>query len=160
MWPTLFRIDERGIATPDVADGCDWVLRGEGQAVRLWDGRPVEVADGRLLVHHPLPDAALAEATAKYRLPDGRLALRSGWYELIGPSVCGNHDASPDHRLVYHLGSPVQVWPEYFDIRLHCCSHQRALGVLWIHRTDGRRAQITRRDFGYAWPPERKGPSA
>jgi hypothetical protein len=40
----------------------------------------------------------------------------------------------------------------FFIIRLWIACEMGARGLLWIH-DDGRVAQITRHDFGYAWPP-------
>ena len=48
--PSLFKRDYEGnrLVYPEVVEGCEWVLAGEGVASRKWDGTACLVQDGKL----------------------------------------------------------------------------------------------------------------
>ena len=48
--PSVFVRDPRGRrkVTPEVTEGCEWVLAGEGMATRKWDGTACAIIGGRL----------------------------------------------------------------------------------------------------------------
>ncbi|HSX00040.1 MAG TPA: DUF5565 family protein [Patescibacteria group bacterium] len=133
--PTLFKRDfrqPRHPITPEYNDGIDWVVQGEGEATRKYDGVCTLVRDHKLYKRHEVrpgkvapPDfeqVALDEETGKaygwvqvgWGAEDkyfreaisggdpGQVHMPRGTYELVGPKVQGNPENRPNHMLVKH----------------------------------------------------------
>lgn len=131
--PTLFQRDEddRRYVTPEVTPGCEWVLAGEGQATRKFDGTCVmldeegrwwarrEVKAGKQAPEHyvpvqldettgktvgwePIEQSAFAKWHAEALAHDAPADGVAGTFELIGPKINGNPEKSLGHRLVEH----------------------------------------------------------
>ncbi len=175
--PTLFVRDaaNKSRVTAEVAEGCEWVIAGEGVATKKWDGTACLVVAGQLFkrmdwdaqkgpaplawVHHDY-DPNQRSGHGWYPVGDGpedwmhRLAplggLADGTYELCGPKIGRNPEHLDDYRLLLH-GDVVLDAPRTYDALDAYLSHLDAEGIVW-HHPDGRMAKIKRRDFGHRWP--------
>lgn len=171
--PTLFeRNDEdRRYVTELVTPGCEWVLRGEGQATRKYDGTCILVDDsGQAWARRevkagatPPPNFALVEhdATtgkdfgwepadqsgfAKFIAEAMHDGLDGGTYELIGPKIQGNPEGAPAHQLVRHEHAEHVDVPLTFSGLRDWLQRSTFEGIVW-HHPDGRMAKLKRRDF-------------
>lgn len=131
--PTLFvrSEEDRRYVTSDVTPGCEWVLAGEGQATRKFDGTCVmldengawwarrEVKPGKQRPNHfvsvnfdettgktigwePIAQSAFAKWHAEALENCGPGDGVTGTFELIGPKVNGNPERCEEHLLVEH----------------------------------------------------------
>lgn len=130
--PTLFLRDpdDRRHVTNTVADGCQWVLDGDGVATRKFDGIAVLLgADGTLMVRRqvkagkPYPDgfhaSEIDEATGIavgwepaqqsgfFKFVEEAVGKwgadpAAGTYELVGPKINGNPERYDGHELIPH----------------------------------------------------------
>lgn len=129
--PTLFVRDpeNRQHVLDEVTPGCEWVLAGEGEATRKWDGTctmldqsgewwarrevkpgktplprfvPVEVdhTTGKTVGWEPMSQSSFAKFHAE-ALAIGGVGT-AGTYELIGPKINGNPDRYEHHVLMPH----------------------------------------------------------
>ncbi|WP_441250748.1 hypothetical protein [Kitasatospora sp. McL0602] len=178
--PTLFVRDpeDRSRVLPVVNPACAWVAEGEGVPTRKYDGTCVRLdEDGRWWARREVkpgkqpPPGFLAverdEVTGKTvgwepveqsSFAKFHAEALAGWaggpggYELIGPKVNGNPDASATHQLVRHgwaspaVGEDVATAPRDFD-GLREWLTDRAYEGLVFHHPDGRMAKIKARDF-------------
>lgn len=146
--PTVFQRepDDRWKVIDKVTPGCEWVLAGEGQATRKYDGvcvmldsegmwfRRREIKKGK-----PIPDdfveADYDEVTGKRQGwvpmdPQGYLhpfldALEvngdhewtPGTYELVGPKVNGNPEKLERHDLRMHRLAERAFLPDLLDYK-------------------------------------------
>lgn len=129
--PTLFKRnpDDRRHVLPEVNDGCEWVIGGEGKATRKWDGtccllddnglwwarrevKPgktpppnfvpltTDEATGKTVGWEPVSQSSFAKFHAEAVVNVGPTA--PGTYELLGPKVNGNPDDFEAHVLMPH----------------------------------------------------------
>lgn len=131
--PTLFARDPENMATvlPEIADGCGWVLAGEGEPTRKYDGtcckfeqgqwwarrevkagqdppREYEVADrdtttGKTVGWVPMASSSFAQWHADGASHLHELLIDGATYELCGPKVNGNPEHFDHHVLVRHF---------------------------------------------------------
>lgn len=173
--PTVFQRDpnDRRHLLPEVVEGCEWVLAGEGIATRKYDGTCVmydgkrwwarrEVRSGRLIPSNfqeveydentgktvgwePIEASGYAKwhAEALKR----HLGNRSpGTYELCGPKVQGNPERFDGHILIAHsLADVVRAPRDFAGLREYLLTGSYE-GIVW-HHSDGRMAKLKRRDF-------------
>lgn len=129
--PTLFvrNPDDRAHVLPEVTPGCEWVLAGEGQPTRKWDGtctmlsgtgvwwarREVkphkapplnyvqeehDEATGKSVGWEPMSQSSFAKIHAE-AVTNSRVST-PGTYELLGPKINGNPDGFEAHVLMPH----------------------------------------------------------
>lgn len=181
--PTYFERDwngDRSRVVNQVYAGCEWVAAGEGVATRKIDGTCCMVRGNQLYKRRELkpgqqqpPDFELVghdDETGKSvgwvpvgAGPDDRYHREAwtgcdnwpdGTYELIGPKVQGNPEASQFHLLIRHGGGPagpVGEVPRDFDGLRDWLAGQNIEGLVF-HHPDGRMAKIKLRDFGLKRP--------
>lgn len=83
-------------------------------------------------------------------------APADGTWELVGPKVQDNPHQLDSHQLKLHgLTRPRNAPPRDFKGLRAWFVPNEYEGIVW-HHPDGRMCKIKRRDFGLAWPPERK----
>ena len=175
--PTVFVRDEatnRKHVKDEVTPGCEWVLSGEGEATRKYDGTCCMVRSGVLYRRQEITDQQLVEkgapegwelverdvVTAKnvgwVPVGDGPndvwhrsvpIPAEDGTYELVGPKVQGNPEGYTTHHLIAHADAEVfDDVPRDFDgLRAWLLAHPYE-GIVW-HHPDGRMAKLKRRDF-------------
>lgn len=180
--PTLFQRDfdnDPRWVTREVSPGCEWVLAGEGEATRKFDGTCARLdEDGRWWARREVkadqvqPQGFVAveydaqtqkmmgwvpaedSSFWKFMLQaiDGPAApTEPGTYELIGPKVNQNPENASSHVLVRHSTAPrFDDAPRDFDGLWQWLHAHDYEGIVW-HHPDGRMAKIKRRDF--PWPP-------
>lgn len=169
----------------EVTPGCEWVLAGEGRATRKWDGTAILVRNGLLFKRHEVKEGGVppdgfepaSEKDAntgkqvgwvpvtwgkfdKYLLEATASGIPSdGTYELCGPKVNGNHELLASHILIPHGGEEPDEDPRTFaairDFLVHADDDSTIEGIVWWH-SDGRRAKIKAKDFGFKRPSEQK----
>jgi hypothetical protein len=131
--PTLFKRDpdDRRHVLPEVNEGCEWVLAGEGVATRKFDGTCVMLREdgswwarrevkpgktpppnfvplstdevtGKTVGWEPVEQSGFAKWHAEAVENCGPPEGATGTFELIGPKVNGNPEQSPMHLLVEH----------------------------------------------------------
>ncbi|NUP16500.1 MAG: hypothetical protein HOZ81_10420 [Streptomyces sp.] len=130
--PTLFVRDfdaRPAHVLPQVTPGCEWVLAGEGEATRKYDGTcvmldqsgewwarrevkhgktpppryvPISTDDetGKTVGWEPILQSSFAKFHAEAIANVG--PKRPGTYELLGPKINGNPDDYADHILMPH----------------------------------------------------------
>ncbi|MEU0634120.1 DUF5565 family protein [Streptomyces sp. NPDC005989] len=119
---------------PKVTPGCEWVLTGEGQATRKYDGtcvmldeagkwwarrevkprKPeppnyialsVDTETGKTIGWEPISQSSFAKFHAEALQAAGSSKWTAGTFELIGPKVNGNPEGGDVHRLVEHAAA-------------------------------------------------------
>jgi hypothetical protein len=172
--PTLFRRDPADMkrVLPEVNPACAWVLDGEGEPTRKYDGTCVMLDDdgrwwarrevkpgkrhpgnyvpvttdpatGKTMGWEPIEQSAFAKFHAEALRP----GLEAGTYELIGPKLNGNPEGSERHDLVRHATAERFEAPRDHDgLRAWLLAHPEYEGIVW-HHPDGRMAKLKRRDF-------------
>jgi hypothetical protein len=172
--------EDRKHVLPEINPGCEWVLAGEGVATRKYDGTclrfdgtrwwarrevrpgkavppnylPIETdpATGKTVGWEPIEQSAFVkfwhEALESEPHSEG---LEPGTYELIGPKINGNPEASPAHRLVAHataetLHPSALTYEGLRDTVLALSKQDGIEGFVW-HHPDGRMAKLKGRDF-------------
>lgn len=130
--PTLFIRDfdaRPAFVLPEVTPGCEWVIEGEGEATRKYDGtcamldeagewwarrevKPgktapagyvtlsVDEETGKTVGWEPVVQSSFAKAHAEALENSG--SLKAGTYELLGPKINGNPDDYAEHILMPH----------------------------------------------------------
>jgi Family of unknown function (DUF5565) len=131
------------------ADGTWWARREVRPARVPPPGyRPLmtDVATGRTVGWEPIAQSAYARFHAE-ALADAPGRRRPGTYELIGPKINGNPEATPGHELVAHHDAEKLDVPRDLDaLRDWLLAHPHYEGIVW-HHPDGRRAKLKHRDF-------------
>lgn len=176
--PTLFERDwngDRSRVTPQVHEGCEWVLAGEGVATRKMDGMCCMVRGGKLYKRRELRKSESApplfeaadhdEETGKtvgwvpcdvgpedkwHMLAFEGRAFADGTYELVGPKTQGNPECYEAQTLVSHSDPSLILDPQSprdFDSLRAWMAAQDIEGIVW-HHSDGRMAKLKLRDFG------------
>lgn len=131
--PTVFKRDPENMkrVLPEVTPGCEWVLHGEGQATRKYDGTCVRLdenrkwlarrevkpgkqppanfvplqtdeATGKTVGWEPIEQSGFAKWHAEAIANYPNEDWTPGTYELCGPKVNGNPEQFIDHQLVKH----------------------------------------------------------
>lgn len=175
--PTLFERDwdgDRSRVLPVVAEGCGWVLEGEGVATRKYDGTclmydgtawyarrevkpgkqapenfvPIveDVQTGKVIGWEPVAQSPYAKFWQEAVSVPGA-QWEPGTYELIGPKVQGNPEHAQTHQLLGHLGAERYIVPRSFEGIRETLAELDVEGFVF-HHEDGRMAKIKRRDFG------------
>lgn len=134
--PTLFtrNPDDRAHVLPEITPGCEWVLAGEGQPTRKWDGTCVmldehgawwarrevkpgknipsgyrieqhDEATGKLVGWEPMAQSSFAKIHAE--AVANSAAGKPGTYELLGPKINRNPDHFDAHLLMPHGWAPL-----------------------------------------------------
>jgi hypothetical protein len=175
--PTLFRRDPDDMkrVLAEVNPECQWVLDGEGEPTRKYDGTCVmldedgdwwarrevkpgktppanyvpistDPATGKTMGWEPIGQSAFAKFHAE-ALGNPYERRRVGTYELIGPKVNGNPEATEAHELVWHDDAETLDAPRDHDgLRDWLLAHPQYEGIVW-HHPDGRMSKLKRRDF-------------
>lgn len=173
--PTLFVRDPADLrrVTREVHPDCAWVLAGEGEPTRKYDGTCVRLDDaGRWWARREVKPGKSAPAgfEAVQHDPDtGKTvgwepmeqssfvkffteavagqSLQPGTYELCGPKLNGNPEAYEGHRLVRHETAEVfdDAPRDYDGLMAWLLAHPSFEGIVW-HHPDGRMAKLKRRD--------------
>lgn len=172
--PTLFVRDPGDLkrVTREVRPDCQWVIDGEGEPTRKYDGTCVRIDDSgawwarrEVKAGKPAPDGFVAvqedpatgktvgwepveqSAFAKFfeQARTGREV--AGTYELCGPKVNGNPESYPEHTLVRHETASVltDVPRDFEGLMTWLLAHPEYEGIVW-HHPDGRMAKLKRRD--------------
>lgn len=69
---------------PNVAEGCEWVLKGEGIATRKIDGTACMIKDGRLYARYDFYTIRRGERRKQRVLPDGAIPCQDKPDEITG----------------------------------------------------------------------------
>ncbi|MVN85781.1 hypothetical protein GO986_03275 [Deinococcus sp. HMF7620] len=167
--------DTDRLVRDEVVPGAEWVLTGEGQATRKWDGTSCLVQSGRLYRRYDAkkgrtPPADFEPAQEPDPLtghhpgwvpvgegPDDAhhceawaaadRALPDGTYELIGPKVQGNPEGTISHQLIRHGEAVLDDAPRDFAaLRAYLEARPEMEGLVW-HHPDGRMVKLKRKDF-------------
>ena len=140
--PTLFARNPRALwVTPEVTPGCEWALKGEGTATRMYDGACVmwdgrtwwerwklktgqpAPADFRRVEYDPVTGERIGWVPAhrsgrwQYLLEattteTGPLTYPPGTYELVGPEIKRNPEGLTGHQVIRHAPkAPADSWP-------------------------------------------------
>lgn len=177
--PTLFERDWQGDKSrvlPQVHEGCEWVLNGEGSATRKIDGTCCMIRDGALYKRQEFKRDQVAPNDFEEVNFDDETGKRIGWrpvedgpedrwhregfanlpdksdgtYELVGPKVQGNPEKYETHTLVPHtldvLILAEQPPRDFEGIKAYLLD-KNIEGIVF-HHPDGRMAKIKKRDFG------------
>lgn len=145
--PTLFKRDPEDMrhVLPEIVEGCEWVLAGEGVPTRKFDGTclmfdadgawfarrevkpgkappedfiPVEIdeATGKTVGWMLLDNSSFAKFADEAIDRDAPFA--SGTYELCGPKINGNPEGFETHVLIRHADAPTLdlIPPEPSDV--------------------------------------------
>lgn len=181
--PTLFQreFDEHHRVTihNTVTNGCEWVLNGEGNATRKFDGTCTMVQNGHLFRRYdakrgkPLPPDAIPcqelpdpitlhwpcwvpvdplDKSAKWMVKAFEAAgeLPDGTYEFCGPHVNGNPEGLESDQFIRHGCVELTDVPRTFEgIREYLQSHEME-GIVF-HRQNGEMCKIKRTDFQIPW---------
>lgn len=175
--PTLFERDpeDRRRVTRKVTPGCQWVLDGEGEATRKFDGtcflrsgdgtwwarrevkpgkQPPENFDpeaydettGKTVGWEPVEQSPFAKLHAE-AVEDVDPEPLVATFELCGPKVNGNPEGFNKHTLVLHGSEKLHDVPLDFDgLREWLLGHDYE-GIVWHHPDDERMVKLKKRDF-------------
>lgn len=162
----------------EIAPGCEWVAAGEGIATGKIDGTSCMVRAGKLFKRREIKGSQQAPEGFEVAGYDPETAKTVGWvavsdtdpedawhreafrsaefwddgtYELIGPKVQGNPEGVHRHRLVRHghgLAGELAAVPRDFNGLKELLFRLDIEGIVF-HHSDGRRAKIKARDFGF-----------
>ncbi|MFJ2882411.1 DUF5565 family protein [Streptomyces sp. NPDC087272] len=137
--PTLFVRDfsaRPAYVLPEVSPGCEWVINGQGEATRKYDGTCVmldaaerwwarrevkpgktpppsyvtistDEETGKTVGWEPVAQSAFAKVHAE--AVKNTATAKTGTYELLGPKINRNPDGFAAHTLVPHGWAPVSV---------------------------------------------------
>lgn len=181
--PTLFQRDPDDLrrVTNTVHPDAAWVLAGEGQATRKYDGtclmldgdgqwwarrevKPGKAAPvgwmevdhddvtGKAVGWEPVEQSSFVKFWREaIDNADGQYPV--GTYELIGPKVNGNPEHADRHQLVRHDDAELLTdAPRDLDGLRNWLATFDGEGIVW-HHPDGRMAKLKVRDF----PPAAAG---
>jgi hypothetical protein len=175
--PTMFTRDwdgDRRYVLPEVTEGCQWVIAGEGTPTRKYDGTCVMFDGDRWWARREVKEGKAAPAGFVKLSRDEETGKTVGWepvgqssfaklhaeavagldgealpgtYELCGPKVNGNPEGYPTHVLIRHDAAQRLDPPRDFDglaAWLHAHPYE---GIVWHHPDGERMAKIKKRDF-------------
>ncbi len=172
--PTLFVRDPADLmkVTREVHPACGWVIAGEGEPTRKYDGTCVRLdadgvwwarrevrpgkaepagfvavqqdpATGKTVGWEPVEQSSFVRFFTEARTGDEV----EGTYELCGPKLNGNPENYPGHVLVRHeTAVAFEGVPRDFDgLMAWLLDHPQYEGIVW-HHPDGRMAKLKHRD--------------
>jgi hypothetical protein len=174
---TLFKKDPNDLSRVinEIDPSNEWVIKGEGQATRKFDGSACAIIDNQLYKRYDVkkgrqvPDGAIPcqdpdEITGHW--PHWVLCQRSnaadkfffegldnlefpedGTYELVGPKVQGNPENFSHHQLVKHGTEPLWFTDYSFEGIRALLDELPYEGIVF-HHPDGRMCKIRKSDFG------------
>lgn len=156
----------------EITPGAEWVVRGEGEATRKWDGTCCLVEGGKFYKRYTLrPGRDAPDGFRPAADPDPNTGKQPGWlpvgpddkhhlaawrassgvpdgtYELVGPKVQGGVEGFEEHRLLRHGDHPLAGVPRDFEGLKSYLSGGGVEGIVW-HHPDGRMVKIKASDFG------------
>jgi hypothetical protein len=172
--PTLFqRTEDRRHVTDRVTPGCEWVLAGEGDATRKYDGTCVmydgewwfrrevkagkteppgfissgyDDTTGKTVGWEPAENSGFISILSEATENAFPGVLLVGTYELCGPKINGNPEKLARHELVEHGRWVLQDAPRDYEGLREWMRASAYEGIVW-HHPDGRMAKLKRRDF-------------
>ena len=175
--PTMFVRDwdgDRRYVLPEVTEGCQWVIAGEGTPTRKYDGTCVMFDGDRWWARREVKAGKAAPAGFVELTRDEETGKTVGWepveqssfaklhaeavaeidgdplpgtYELCGPKVNGNPEGYGTHRLIGHSAAErLDDAPRDFAGLAAWLHAHPYEGIVW-HHPDGRMAKIKKRDF-------------
>lgn len=163
----------------EVVPGAEWVLAGEGVAMRKLDGTCCMIRGGRLFKRYEVkqgktpppnfePANEVDENTGKQQgwvpVGDGpedqyhreamnnspSLVETEGTYELVGPKIQGNPEHFPVHTLCAHNDPGLRLeGPLRNFVSIRNWLEQHPFEGIVWHHEDGRMVKIKRKDFGF-----------
>ena len=184
--PTLFvrKFDGRGNVvslTREVAQGCEWVLKGEGVATEKIDGACCAIIGGRFYKRY---DAKRGKAAPKDGIPcqdapdpvtghwpfwvpvdssrpedkwfaaainNSDWCRADGTYEAVGPHFQSNPYGLDEDFLEKHGRIKLLDCPRDYNGIKDYLMNHEIEGVVF-HRGNGQMCKIKRSDFGFKWP--------
>lgn len=173
--PTIFKRDPCNLSKVlDIPHpACSWVFEGEGIATRKYDGTCCLIDKGilykrreikknksfpdnfRLVETDSITGKSVGWVPVDFETKENRWHVEAysqdlvdGTYELLGPKIQGNPEASPKHILLNHADAL-----EFPDVPrtlngLFGWLKDRDIEGIVFHHPDGRMAKIKKRDFG------------
>jgi len=178
---SLFKRNYEGdrLVYPEVVEGAEWVVVGEGVATEKLDGTSCMIRDGKLYKRYDAkkgktpppgfepvqnPDAVTGHWPGWLPVTDapddrwhreawdhGGMFLPDGTYELLGPKVQGNKYMLPQHILRRHGDVKLNAPRDFKGLKRFFEENPEFEGIVW-HHPDGRMVKIKRKDFGLKWP--------
>lgn len=182
--PTLFeRVYENHKIVdllPNVHEGCEWVLHGEGKATRKYDGTCCLIKDGKIYKRfdykngRKLPENAIPcqdkadditgsfphwvlcdenNASDKWHIKafNECKPLVDGTYELCGVHFQNNIDGlCSDGDILVKHGETILDVERTFDGIKKFLEENQIEGIVF-HRENGKMCKIKRSDFGFEW---------
>ncbi len=168
--------------TPEVVEGSEWVLNGEGQAYRKWDGTSCMIKDGEIYKRYDAKKGKTPPAGAipceekpnehtghwphwvkceksnkadKWHIEtfERNQELANGTYELIGPKINGNRENREKHYLLRHNHGLNKL--NFSPKSFEDVREFLSTNIIEgvvWHHKDGRMVKIKRKDFGFPWP--------
>lgn len=152
-----------------VVEGAEWVINGEGQATRKYDGTCCLVAGNKIYKRYdckrgkippvnfiPAQDAdpitghwpgwvPITEQDKWHKEAFSGNEV-NGTYELCGPKINGNPEAFTSHVLIRHGQDIILDCPRTFNGIREYLSGKNIEGIVW-HHPDGRMVKIKKKDF-------------
>lgn len=176
--PSLFKRDFTKPGNPltsEYNDGVQWVLDGEGQATRKYDGTSCLIKDGILWKRYEVKQGKEAPYGFVLADKDEITGKTFGWvevgngsedkwhreawenyhnkdnpvpgtYELVGPKVQSNPEKYETHTLICHDEAQVLFPPVGFNDLQEWLKDKDIEGIVWHHH-DGRMVKIKKSDF-------------
>lgn len=163
----------------EIVPGAEWVMAGEGQATRKYDGTCCLVENGKLFKRYEVkagkqapegfvPANEIDETTGKQQgwLPVGdapedkwhreafKAGVPDGTYELLGPKIQGNPENVIMHVLLAHAQAEMVEAPRTFAALREWFAGRNIEGLVW-HHPDGRMVKIKKKDFGLKRLPQK-----
>ena len=168
------------------AEGCEWVLQGEGVATQKLDGTCCLIKDGAIYARYDykkgrtLPEGVIpcqekpdeitghfphwVKVTDQPQYKWHRLAfekqkdsLEDGTYELIGEHFKGNPEKVESGDILVKHGSIIlDDVPRTYDGIKEYLREHMIEGIVF-HRGNGEMCKIKRTDFGFEWNNNLKG---
>lgn len=190
--PTLFirKFEADGSiakVTREVAQGCGWVLKGEGVATEKVDGACCAIIDGRFykrfdakkgrrIPKGAIPCQAAADPVTghwPHWVPVDALLPEDKWFSAAiyntrwWADVDGTYEAVGPHFQGNPYGLDEDFLEKHGRIRLPDCPRDydgikeylrtHEMEGVVFHRGNGEMCKIKRTDFGFKWPVKREG---
>lgn len=171
---SLFQRNYEGdhLVRDEVVPGAEWVIAGEGEATRKWDGTCAMRRNGKWYKRYDAkPGRVPPEGFEAAQEPDPVTGHHPGWvpvgdgpedrwfreampqdhadgtYELCGPKIGKNSEKLPHHFFLRHGAQKIQDAPRTFHELKEWFKDKDIEGIVW-HHLDGRMVKIKGRDFG------------
>lgn len=145
----------------EVTPGCEWAIKGHGDAFNYLEGLPAWVDKGSIYKAGAentwtvcgIEDGIYREALNHFRVSQGEMP-ENGLYQVIGFSVPDNPYGLMGNILAQVMNEQfrAKVGDRSFEGMQAHFEQSPAFGVLFTY-TRGRAALAKRTDFGLVWPP-------